>query len=102
MKFHIKTIATGLIVVGAALAATSAAADEELRIGTASLGGAYYPMGQALSANVNNFAEGYTAVPIVTGGGLENPRLVASGEVDMALAPASLSFLAIGGKGPYK
>lgn len=41
-------------------------------------------------------------VPIVTGGGLENPRLVASGEVDVALAPASLSFLAVGGKGPYK
>ena len=86
----------------AVLLPQSVFAQQELRIGTASLGGAYYPMGQALSSNVNSFAEGYSMVPIVTGGGLENPRLVASGEVDLALAPASLSFLAVGGKGPYK
>ncbi|NNE88059.1 MAG: TAXI family TRAP transporter solute-binding subunit [Silicimonas sp.] len=96
-------IAGGIaITIATILGAQSAVAQTELRIGTASLGGAYYPMGQALSANVNNFADGYTMVPIVTGGGLENPRLVASGEVDVALAPASLSFLAVGGKGPYK
>jgi TRAP-type uncharacterized transport system substrate-binding protein len=62
-----------------------------LRIGTASLGGAYYPMGQALSANVNSFADGYNMVPIVTGGGLENPRLVAS--VDGWAAPVGAALL---------
>lgn len=97
-----KTLSGIAITIATFFAAQSAVAQSELRIGTASLGGAYYPMGQALSANVNNFAEGYTMVPTVTGGGLENPRLVASGEVDIALAPASLSFLAVGGKGPYK
>jgi TRAP transporter TAXI family solute receptor len=77
-------------------------AQEELRIGTASRGGAYYPMGQALSNMVNKHAKGYTMVPIVTGGGAENPRLVYSGEVELGIAPASLSFLAVKGKGPYK
>jgi TRAP transporter TAXI family solute receptor len=96
-------IAGGLaMVMATTFGVQSAMAQTELRIGTASLGGAYYPMGQAISANVNNFADGYSMVPIVTGGGLENPRLVASGEVDVALAPASLSFLAVKGKGPYK
>jgi len=85
-----------------AFASTAASAQEKLRIGTASLGGAYYPMGQALSSMVNQHAEGYEMVPIVTGGGAENPRLVDSGEVDLGIAPASLSFLAIKGKGPYK
>lgn len=99
MKSFVKILAALTV---AAFSVQGAVAQQELRIGTASLGGAYYPMGQALSANVNNFADGYTMVPIVTGGGLENPRLVASGEVDLALAPASLSFLAVGGKGPYK
>lgn len=102
MKSFFKTVAGAVVAAVAMLSAPGAAAQQELRIGTASLGGAYYPMGQAISANVNRFAEGYTMVPIVTGGGLENPRLVASGEVDIALAPASLSFLAVGGKGPYK
>mgnify|MGYP000066949599 FL=1 len=102
MKSFFKFAGIAAVALSATLGAQSASADTELRIGTASLGGAYYPMGQALSVNVNNFADGYTMVPIVTGGGGENPRLVASGEVDVALAPASLSFLAVGGKGPYK
>ena len=84
-----------------ALMSNAASAQQELRIGTASLGGAYYPMGQALSNMVNKHAEGYEMVPIVTGGGAENPRLVDSGEVDLGIAPASLSFFAVNGKGPY-
>lgn len=76
-------------------------AQDELRIGTASLGGAYYPMGQALANNVNAFADGYEMLPIVTGGGAENPRLIAAGEVEFAIAPASLGFLAHRGAGPY-
>ncbi len=102
MKLFSKLAGAVAVALTAALASHTALAQTELRIGTASLGGAYYPMGQAISANVNNFADSYSMVPIVTGGGLENPRLVASGEVDIALAPASLSFLAVGGKGPYK
>lgn len=97
MRFATKLLAVGAIVCGAH--ATSA---QELRIGTASLGGAYYPMGQALSNMVNKHADGYSMVPIVTGGGAENPRLVDSGEVELGIAPASLSFLAVNGKGPYK
>lgn len=59
-------------------------------------------MGQALSNMVNKHADGYEMAPIVTGGGLENPRLVDSGEVELGIAPASLSFLAVKGVGPYK
>ncbi len=98
MKIKSKLVAIALF----AIASSAATAQEKLRIGTASLGGAYYPMGQALSSMVNKHAEGYEMVPIVTGGGAENPRLVDSGEVDLGIAPASLSFLAIKGKGPYK
>jgi len=98
MKFNIKLIAVAVF----AIASTAASAQEKLRIGTASLGGAYYPMGQALSSMVTKHADGFEMVPIVTGGGAENPRLVDSGEVDLGIAPASLSFLAVKGKGPYK
>lgn len=98
MKFSLKLIGVAVF----AIASTTASAQEKLRIGTASLGGAYYPMGQALSSMVNKHAEGFEMVPIVTGGGAENPRLVDSGEVDLGIAPASLSFLAVKGKGPYK
>lgn len=98
MKSILKYIAVSIFV----FTSTTSLAQEKLRIGTASLGGAYYPMGQALSSMINKHAEGYEMVPIVTGGGAENPRLVDSGEVDLGIAPASLSFLAVNGKGPYK
>lgn len=98
MKLTFKFIAAALI----AITSTTLLAQEKLRIGTASLGGAYYPMGQALSSMINKHADTYEMVPIVTGGGAENPRLVDSGEVDLGIAPASLSFLAVNGKGPYK
>jgi len=96
------TVMKLVAVTALMLASSTVTAQEKLRIGTASLGGAYYPMGQALSNMVNKHAAGYEMVPIVTGGGAENPRLVDSGEVDLGIAPASLSFLAVKGKGPYK
>lgn len=74
----------------------------ELRIGTASQGGAFYPVGQAISTLVNNYADDLTMVPIVTQGSVENPRLVNSGEVDVAITNNNLSVLANKGVGPYK
>lgn len=85
----------------AALAGTGAIA-QELRIGTASQGGAFYPVGQAISTLVGEHAEGLTMVPVVTQGSVQNPRLVHSGEVDIAITNNNLSVLANKGVGPYK
>lgn len=74
---------------------------QELRIGTASQGGAFYPVGQAISSLVDKHADGLTMVPVVTGGSVENPRLVNSGEVDIAITNNNLSVLATKGVGPY-
>ncbi|MFV2033857.1 MAG: TAXI family TRAP transporter solute-binding subunit [Halocynthiibacter sp.] len=92
-----------LTVAAALFAAASAASAQELRIGTASLGGAFYPIGQSISNLVNNYAGGdITMVPVVTGGSVQNPRLIDSGEVDIAITNNNLALLAINGKGPYK
>ena len=85
------------------LFSVSMAQAEELRIGTASLGGAFYPMGQSISNLVNKYAGGdITMVPVVTGGSVQNPRLIDSGEVEIAITNNNLAVLAINGKGPYK
>jgi uncharacterized protein len=90
-------IAAGLLI------SVSLAQAEELRIGTASLGGAFYPMGQSISNLVNKYAgEDISMVPVVTGGSVQNPRLVGSGEVEIAITNNNLAVLAIKGKGPYK
>lgn len=84
----------------AAIVANSATA-QELRIGTASQGGAFYPVGQAISTLVGTHADGLTMVPVVTQGSVQNPRLVHSGEVDVAITNNNLSVLANKGVGPY-
>lgn len=85
----------------AALGFALPSAAEELRIGTASLGGAFYPMGQAIANLVNRHADGLTMVPVVTQGGTENPRLVGRGEVDVSIGNANTSYYAYRGQPPY-
>jgi TRAP transporter TAXI family solute receptor len=92
------------IICAAAIAAfgAGAAMAEELRIGTATLGGAFYPIGQSISNLVNKYAEGdISMVPVVTAGSVQNPRLIASGEVELAITNNNLAKLAAAGKGPY-
>lgn len=95
-----KTIWMAAAAVGAMLV-TSANA-QELRIGTASQGGAFYPVGQAISSLVDKYADGLTMVPVVTQGSVQNPRLVNTGEVDIAITNNNLAVLANKGVGPYK
>lgn len=93
-----QTAMLSLVLAGSAMTVHA----EEQRIGTASMGGAFYPVGQAVSNLVNEYADGYTMVPIVTQGGTQNPRLVANGEVEIAIGNANTSFFAYEGTGPYK
>lgn len=96
-----KELLAGLVIVAAATAAPAPAAAQELRIGTASLGGAFYPVGQAIANLVNKHVEGHTMVPVVTQGAVENPRLVANGEVDLGISNASTAYFAYLGNDPY-
>lgn len=92
------------LIFAAALSALGAAPAiaEELRIGTASLGGAFYPMGQSISNLVNKHAGGdISMVPVVTGGSVQNPRLLDNGEVEIAITNNNLAKLAVEGAGPY-
>ena len=75
---------------------------EELRIGTASQGGAFYPVGQAISTLVNKHAKGLEMVPVVTGGSVQNPKLVNKKEVDIAITNNNLAVLANKGAAMYK
>ena len=94
-------VTAAVLGVAVAIGAVVAQANE-LRIGTASQGGAFYPVGQAISSLVGKHAEGLTMVPVVTGGSVQNPRLVNKGEVDMAITNNNLAVLANKGVGPYK
>ena len=92
-----------VLAAAAVVAGCAPPADrQEFRLGTAALGGAYYPLGQGLASLVTRYADGISMVPIVTRGALENPRLVSEGELEMALTNADLAYFAYRGEGPYE
>lgn len=101
MKIMTSWVAAAFVAIAVAGLGSSSSA-QELRIGTASQGGAFYPVGQAISSLVDKYADGLTMVPVVTQGSVENPRLVNSGEVDIAITNNNLSVLANKGVGPYE
>lgn len=101
----VKTYKIYLAAAGFTLGLLASAAPsyaEELRIGTASQGGAFYPVGQAISTLVNKYADGLTMVPVVTGGSVQNPKLVNKGEVNIAITNNNLAVLANKGAAMYK
>lgn len=91
-----------LLLVFFTLSLNSMAKDVYLRIGTAGLGGAYYPVGAAIAEVLNKNMPGVIATAEITGGSLENPRLVTSGEVELGMANSDLAYYAYSGKEPYK
>ena len=74
----------------------------ELHLGAATLGGAYYPIGQGISNLVTQHAEDLMMVPIVTRGAVENPRLVSVGDIEIGLTNADLAYFGYEGQAPYE
>lgn len=79
-----------LIVLLAVMAACSAQQPEpvvhNLTIATGNTGGTYYPVGEAMAGIWESSISGLTVTPRVTGGSVENLRLLAAGQVELALA----------------
>ena len=74
---------------------------QELHVATASLGGAFYPVGQTASNLVTKYADNLTMLPVVSAGAIQNPRLVNSGEVDIGMTNGNMAWLAVNASGPY-
>ncbi|HWR12405.1 MAG TPA: hypothetical protein VN445_11315 [Rectinemataceae bacterium] len=89
-----------LILAIIALIASSAFGQKktELLMGTASMGGAFYPLGQGIANLVSKYSGGYAMVPVVTGGAVENPRLIAC----LASLYPSVLHMAVPANSPIK
>ena len=94
--FIIVVLTACLLVPGASLAAK-----KNLSIGTASMGGAYYPVGAGVASIINKYVTDVDLRVEVTGGSVENPRLVGSGETDVGITNTSTGYFAVKGMKPY-
>src|SRR5215472_10939882 len=90
-------IAGLLLVAGAALAQQKAIA-----IGTGGTGGVYYPLGGGLANVLSKNLPGVQATAEVTGGSVDNLKLIGSGQSELAFSMADAALDALNGEDKFK
>ena len=92
------TIALGLaLVAGAAVAQQKAIA-----IGTGGTGGVYYPLGGGLANVLSKNLPGVQATAEVTGGSVDNLKLIGSGQSELGFSMADAALDALNGEDKFK
>jgi TRAP transporter TAXI family solute receptor len=86
----------------AALAFACAAQAQNISIATGGTGGVYYPMGGGIAAVLSKYVPGMQATAEVTGGSVDNLKLVGSGKPYIAFAMADASQDAYRGEDKFK
>ena len=92
------------VVVGVVLHSNAWPAEAQtvqLMMATGSVGGAYYPLGAAMSKIANDKVRSINMSVRTTGGSVENARLLHKKEVELALLTAQAADQAYRGKPPF-
>ena len=93
----------GLIVACAALALPAAAQQKvELSIATGGTGGVYYPLGGGMANVLSKTVPGLTATAEVTGGSVDNLKLIGTGKPYIALSMTDAALDAYKGEDKFK
>ena len=94
----------GFVLALSAAAAVPAAAQEKinLSIGTGGTGGVYYPLGGGIANVLSKYVPGMQATAEVTGGSVDNLKLIATGKPYIALSMADVGQDAVQGEGKFK
>lgn len=95
--------ATLALAFGAALAAGAAGAQTRTyAIGTGGTGGVYYPLGGAIANVLTKVLPGVQATAEVTGGSVDNLKLIASGQSELGFSMADAALDAQNGVDKFK
>jgi len=100
MKLFIKSVA---VVLGLALAASASAQDKRtLSIVTGGTGGVYYPLGGGLANLLTKYVPGWQVSAEVTGGSVDNLKLIGARKADVGFTMADASLDASRGVDKFK
>ena len=97
MKFFIRAGMAAL-----ALSFAAAAAAQNISIATGGTGGVYYPLGGGMAAAFSKYIPGMQATAEVTGGSVDNLKLIGSGKPYIALSMADAALDAYKGEDKFK
>jgi len=104
MKTIKKTSAVLAVAVSAGLAFAGIvhAQQKTMSIGTGGTGGVYYPLGGAVANVLSKSLPNVQATAEVTGGSIDNLKLIASGQSEMAFTMADAALDAMQGQDKFK
>jgi uncharacterized protein len=97
-----KSILKSALISVAALGLALSAGAQQLSIATGGTGGVYYPLGGALAAALQKNIPGLTATAEVTGGSVDNLKLIGSGKPYVAFAMTDATLDAAKGEDKFK
>ena len=101
----LKRISRGAAALGlAALLAGGAALAQQktIAIGTGGTGGVYYPLGGAVANVLSKYLPGVQATAEVTGGSVDNLKLIGSGQSEIGFSMADAALDALQGQDKFK
>src|SRR5947199_10099282 len=87
---------------GLALAGIVHAQQKTMSIGTGGTGGVYYPLGEAIANVLSKALPNVTATAEVTGGSIDNLKLIGAGQSEMAFTMADAAMDAVQGNEKFK
>lgn len=103
MSFKVPRLVAGAVVAAAvALAGVAVAQQKTIAIGTGGTGGVYYPMGGALAAVLSKNLPDVQATAEVTGGSVDNLKLIGSGQSEIGFSMADAALDAFKGDDKFK
>src|SRR5215813_4399232 len=95
--------ATLAIAVAASLLAGATHAQQKtIAIGTGGTGGVYYPLGGGLANVLSKYLPGYQATAEVTGGSVDNLKLLGSGQSEIGFSMADAALDAFKGEDKFR
>src|SRR5437660_5673542 len=97
----IRGLALGIATLGL-LAGAALAQQKTLAITTGGTGGVYYPLGGGLANVISKNLPGYQATAEVTGGSVDNLKLIGTGQSEIAFVMADAALDAYKGEDKFK
>src|SRR3982750_4031518 len=101
----LERILKGALVAAAAVALAGRAVpapQQTSSIGTGGTGGVYYPLGGAMANVLTKYLPGVQATAEVTGGSVDNLKLIGSGQSELAFSMADAALDALNGEDKFK
>ena len=100
-----KKISTALAILsilgGALIFGAATAQQRTIAIGTGGTGGVYYPLGGGLANVLSKYLPGVQATAEVTGGSVDNLKLIGSGQSELAFSMADAALDAFNGQDKF-